>query len=111
MLQPAGATSSLGIALGAFGVVYVVVVLAAGNDPPGFLLDAVPNGPLRRLLLPKNPRAARVYTAPQAQDGLSHRISGCLLWIHVAVSYAFNSQALSSSICAWNCNLVMACLL
>lgn len=43
------------------------------EDPPSFLFDAIP-------------------------EGLGRRIAGLLLWGHVAVSYAINSQALCSSI-------------
>lgn len=42
------------------------------SDPPSFLFDAIPLG-------------------------LGRRIAGLLLWGHVAVSYAINSQALCSS--------------
>lgn len=41
-------------------------------DPPSFLFDSIPSGPGRR-------------------------VAGLLLWIHVAVSYAINSQAMCSS--------------
>lgn len=41
-------------------------------DPPSFLFDAIP-------------------------EGFGRRIAGLLLWGHVAVSYAINSQALCSS--------------
>ena len=43
------------------------------TDPPSFLFDAIP-------------------------DGWNRQIAGLLLWGHVAVSYAINSQALCSSI-------------
>jgi hypothetical protein len=43
------------------------------TDPPSFLFDAIP-------------------------EGISRRVAGFLLWGHVAVSYAINSQALCSSI-------------
>lgn len=42
-------------------------------DPPSFLLDAIPSG-------------------------LNRRIAGFMLWFHVSVSYAINSQALTSSL-------------
>lgn len=42
------------------------------SDPPSFLFDAIP-------------------------EGWSRRVAGLLLWGHVAVSYAINSQALCSS--------------
>ena len=42
-------------------------------DPPSFLFDSIPDGPGRR-------------------------VAGLLLWMHVAVSYAINSQALCSSV-------------
>lgn len=41
-------------------------------DPPSFLFDAIP-------------------------QGTSRQVAGFLLWIHVAVSYAINSQAICSS--------------
>lgn len=43
------------------------------SDPPAFLFDAIP-------------------------VGLNRRLAGFLLWGHVAVSYAINSQALCSSL-------------
>jgi len=64
---------SLGISLGAFGGVYILVCVLAGSDPPSLLFDAI---------------------AP----GFQRRIAGFLLWVHVAVSYAINSQALCSSL-------------
>ena len=42
-------------------------------DPPAFLFDAIP-------------------------EGASRRIAGFLLWIHVSVSYAINSQAICASL-------------
>ena len=42
------------------------------TDPPGFLFDAIP-------------------------PGWNRRLAGFLLWIHVAVSYAINSQAICAS--------------
>ena len=89
---------SLGIALSLFGSVYVAICLLAGKsrwdlndcdilfaclslpfpgtpiptDPPSFLFDAIP-------------------------EGLNRRVAGLLLWIHVAISYAINSQAICSS--------------
>lgn len=42
-------------------------------DPPSFLFEAIP-------------------------EGLSRRTAGLLLWIHVAVSYAINSQAICASL-------------
>lgn len=66
-------TRSLAWALGGFGTAYAFVCLTAGDDPPPFLFDAVPSGSQRR-------------------------VAGLFLWIHVAVSYAINSQALCSSL-------------
>lgn len=43
-------------------------------DPPGFLFDIIPHGVIQR------------------------RIAGFCLWIHVAISYAINSQAIVASI-------------
>lgn len=67
------APQSLSIALSIYGFAYVVVCLMAGPAPPSFLFDAIP-------------------------IGWGRRIAGLLLWIHVAVSYAINSQALCSSL-------------
>jgi amino acid permease len=67
------APRSLAMSLAAFGTFYLIVVLAAGSNPPAFLFDAIPAGTLNR------------------------RIAGLLLWAHVAVSYAINSQAICSS--------------
>jgi amino acid permease len=64
---------SLGIALFSFGAVYLLVCLLAGPDPPSLLFDAISSGPQRR-------------------------IAGFLLWVHVSVSFAINSQALCSSL-------------
>jgi hypothetical protein len=60
------------MSLTAFGSFYVIIVLAAGSRPPAFLFDAIP-------------------------AGLNRRIAGLLLWAHVVVSYAINSQAICSS--------------
>jgi hypothetical protein len=67
------APHSLSIALSLYGLAYIVVCLLAGPTPPSFLFDAIPIGSGRR-------------------------IAGFLLWVHVAVSYAINSQALCSSL-------------
>ncbi len=56
-----------------YGIAYVAVVLLAGPDPPSFLFDAIP-------------------------EGWGRKIAGLLLWFHVAVSYAINSQALCASL-------------
>lgn len=64
---------SLGIALGGFGTVYLLTCFLAGDDPPSFLFNAI-------------------------SSGIERRIAGLLLWIHVAVSFAINSQALCSSL-------------
>ena len=56
-----------------YGSAYVVVVLLAGPDPPSFLFDSIP-------------------------DGWGRKMAGLLLWFHVAVSYAINSQALCASL-------------
>ena len=56
-----------------YGMAYVVVVLLAGPDPPSFLFDSIP-------------------------EGWGRKIAGLLLWFHVAVSYAINSQALCASL-------------
>jgi amino acid permease len=66
------APRSLAMSLTAFGTFYVIIVFAAGPRPPAFLFDAIP-------------------------AGLNRRIAGLLLWAHVVVSYAINSQAICSS--------------
>jgi amino acid permease len=64
---------ALGIALFIYGAVYVTVCVLAGDNPPSLLFDAINQGRIRKF-------------------------AGFLLWVHVAVSYAINSQALTSSI-------------
>ena len=66
------APKTVGVALAVYGTAYVVICICAGTNPPSFLFDAIP-------------------------QGLSRKIAGLLLWIHVAVSYAINSQAICSS--------------
>jgi len=66
------APKCLAYSLSVFGTFYVLIVLAAGPNPPSFLFDAIP-------------------------PGLNRRIAGFLLWAHVVVSYAINSQAICSS--------------
>lgn len=51
----------------------LVIHTQTHTDPPALLFDAIPEGP-------------------------SRRIAGLLLWIHVAVSYAINSQAICASL-------------
>jgi amino acid permease len=67
------APQSLAMSLLVIGTCYVFIIVAAGPNPPGFLFDAIPQGSVDR------------------------RIAGFLLWIHVVVSYAINSQAICSS--------------
>ncbi|GAX29017.1 hypothetical protein FisN_7Hh392 [Fistulifera solaris] len=69
------APQSLALSLSSFGTFYVILVLLAGRNPPSFLLDAI--GPV---------------------GSLSKRIAGLLLYAHIVVSYAINSQALCSSL-------------
>ena len=57
-----------------FGSVYVLIILLAGPSPPSFLFDVIPPGTWNR------------------------RIAGILLWGHVMVSYAINSQAICASL-------------
>jgi len=64
---------SLGISLSTFGTIYLTVCLLAGPNPPELLFDAI-------------------------NEGIGRRIAGFLLWVHVSVSFAINSQALCSSI-------------
>jgi amino acid permease len=74
MLQREKSVISLSIALVTFVAAYITVCLLAGSRPPKFLFDAIPN------------------------DTAAQRLAGLFLWIHVAVSYAINSQALCSSV-------------
>ena len=67
------APTSLAMSLLVFGACYVCIIVVAGPNPPGFLFDAIPQGSTYR------------------------RIGGFLLWVHVVVSYAINSQAICSS--------------
>lgn len=57
------APKSLAISLSVFGTAYVLLVAAAGPNPPGFLFDAIP-----------------VHT-------WNRHVAGILLWMHVVVSY------------------------
>ncbi|CAB9510984.1 expressed unknown protein [Seminavis robusta] len=66
------APQTLAASLSAFGIVYVGIILLAGSDPPGFLFDAIP-------------------------PGWNRQLAGFLLWLHVVVSYAINSQAICAS--------------
>jgi amino acid permease len=67
------APRTLALSLTTYGTAYIIVVIAAGPDPPALLFEAIP-------------------------EGFSRRTAGLLLWIHVAVSYAINSQAICSSL-------------
>ena len=64
---------SLSIALFVYGLTYAIVCFIAGDKAPSFLFDSIPAGPGRK-------------------------VAGLLLWVHVSVSYAINSQALCSSL-------------
>ena len=67
------APRALGISLTGFGAGYAAVCVLSGPNPPPFLFDAVGAGPGRR-------------------------VGGLLLLVHVAVSFAINCQALTSSL-------------
>ena len=67
------ANAAVVFAASAYCVAYVVVVLAAGPNPPGFLLD--------------------VY-----KYGGAARTAGLLLFCHVAISFVINLQALTTTI-------------
>ena len=67
------APKSLAVSLTAFGSFYVFIVAMAGDNPPGFLFDTIPRGNINR------------------------QAAGFFLWVHVAVSYAINSQAICAS--------------
>ncbi|KAL7564725.1 hypothetical protein ACA910_010138 [Epithemia clementina (nom. ined.)] len=62
----------LGISLTIFTSLYIVIILLAGPNPPAFLFDAI-------------------------HGYWNRRLAGLLLWMHVVVSYAINSQAICSS--------------
>lgn len=67
------APKSLAVSLTAFGGFYILIVTMAGDSPPGFLFDIIPRGTVNR------------------------QVAGFFLWVHVAVSYAINSQAICAS--------------
>ena len=67
------APGALSLSLSIYGSAYILVCLLAGPQPPSFLFDAIP-------------------------EGWRRQVAGLLLWIHVAVSYAINSQAFCSSV-------------
>ena len=67
------APKSLAVSLTAFGSFYVFIIAMAGDNPPGFLFDTIPRGNVHR------------------------QAAGFFLWVHVAVSYAINSQAICAS--------------
>ncbi len=67
------APKSLAVSLTTFGSFYVFIIAMAGDNPPGFLFDTIPRGCFHR------------------------QAAGFFLWVHVAVSYAINSQAICSS--------------
>ena len=74
LTRRAEAPKTLGIGIATFGTFYVAIILLAGSHPPALLFDAIPQGTVSR------------------------RIAGLLLWGHVIVSYAINSQAICSSL-------------
>mmetsp|Transcript_8903 Transcript_8903/g.20126 ORF Transcript_8903/g.20126 Transcript_8903/m.20126 type:complete len:468 (-) Transcript_8903:87-1490(-) len=63
---------TLAMSLALYTSVYVLIVFLAGDNPPDFLFDAI-------------------------QGYWNRRVAGFLLWAHVIVSYAINSQAICSS--------------
>ncbi len=67
------APKSLAVSLTTFGSFYVFIIAMAGDNPPGFLFDTIPRGNFHR------------------------QAAGFFLWVHVAVSYAINSQAICAS--------------
>jgi len=67
------APKSLAVSLTTFGGFYVFIIAMAGDHPPGFLFDTIPRGTVNR------------------------QAAGFFLWVHVAVSYAINSQAICAS--------------
>ena len=68
------APMTLAISMFIFGTVYVGIALLAGPNPPGFLFEAI------------------------AEHSMERRIAGLFLWLHIAVSYAINSQAICASL-------------
>lgn len=89
---------SLGIALSLFGTFYVAICLLAGKSRWN-LNDAIYIVACLSLQFPGTP----ISTDPPSflfdaiTKGTNRRVAGLLLWIHVAVSYAINSQAICSS--------------
>lgn len=73
MAQRERAPRSLLLSQVVFGSVYVSICVLAGPNPPSFLFDSIPHG-------------------------LPRRLGGMLLWTHVSISYAINSQAICSSL-------------
>lgn len=72
MADRSTAPKVLGISLTVFTTLYITIIILAGPNPPAFLFDAI-------------------------QGYWNRRLAGLLLWIHVVVSYAINSQAICSS--------------
>lgn len=72
-IQRKDSPKSLAVALTVFGSFYIFIIVMAGENPSGFLFDTIPRGSVNR------------------------QVAGFFLWVHVAVSYAINSQALCSS--------------
>ena len=66
------APKTLAISLTIYTTVYASICILAGPNPPAFLFDAI-------------------------QGFWNRRVAGFLLWAHVIVSYAINSQAICSS--------------
>ena len=72
MTRPADARGALFRGVAAFSVLYLVVALGTGRDPPPFILDAL--------------------------SGAPRRAAAALLFSHVAVSFAINQQVLAKTV-------------
>ena len=73
MAVPAQLPRALLLGVGAYSAAFIALVLLAGDAPPAFLFDLIPQGGARR------------------------RVTAVLLFAHVAVSYAISSVALCSA--------------
>mmetsp|Transcript_6087 Transcript_6087/g.9029 ORF Transcript_6087/g.9029 Transcript_6087/m.9029 type:complete len:487 (-) Transcript_6087:34-1494(-) len=74
------ANTALIMALSFYVTAYAAIVLAAGPDPPAFLLDVF------------------LTSDGRARTGFTSRCCGFLLFAHVAVSFAINQQALAATV-------------
>jgi len=81
MIDVTRSDAALTLALCSYVFIYVVVVLAAGPDPPEFLLDVF-------------------QRQKDSSSSVAARFAGLFLFGHVAVSYAINQQAFAATVLA-----------